>query len=303
MENIMTRDSAQYIEAYAEFVKTGDDSQVRSLLTENASGTIAIPTMVLDEVKHAWENEGIMALVRRVSVKGNLKVNFERSSTGAVFHTEGGEAVAEETLVEGIVTLIPQMAKKWIALSDEAMALRGEAFIRYIVAELTHKIAKLLADTLVGKMVALPSTATATSVSADKIALAPAVGTIAKAIAHLSDEAINPVIIMNKLTYADFKDSAYANGYGVDPFEGCKVLFNNTLPAYSSASTGNVYCVVGDLGEGALANFPNGEGVEIVVDALSRKKEDLVEFLGKEYVALGLVSDKAFTLISKPTNG
>ena len=107
---------------------------------------------------------------------------------------------------------------------------------------------------------------------------------------------------MNKLTYANFKAVQYANNYGVDVFEGIDVKFNNSLPAYDTASANDVYAIVGDLGHGALANFPNGiETVDFKFDELSRKKEDLVEILGKEYVGLGLVADKAFALLTKPT--
>lgn len=302
MENVITRDSKQYIDAYAEYVKTGKEDEVRSLLTENVSGTIAVPTMVWDEVKHAWENEGIVALVRKVELKGNLKVNFEISSTGAVTHTEGSGAVSEEELVEGIVTLVPVYRKKWLSVSDEVLAMRGEAFLQYVIAEIVHKIAKKIADDLVAMIIALPQTATSTSVSANKVTMAPALGTIANAIANLSDEATSPVIVMNKLTYATFKEAQYDGNFGVDVFEGLRVIFNNSLPAYASADAGDIYAFVGDLGEGALANFPNGIGnIETVVDTMSRKKEDLVEILGKEYVGLGLVADKAFALLAKPT--
>ena len=59
--------------------------------------------------------------------------------------------------------------------------------------------------------------------------------------------------------------------------------------------------IVGDYDQGTIANFPNGEEINIKFDELTRKKEDLVEILGREYVGLGVVADKAFTLVSKPT--
>ena len=124
--------------------------------------------------------------------------------------------------------------------------------------------------------------------------------TVSKAIGNLSDEASNPVIVMNKLTYAEFKTVQYANGYGADPFEGLEIRYNNTLPAYSAASENDVYMIVGDFGYGALANFPNGEGITFKFDELSKKKEDLVEILGREYVAVEPVACKAFTLVTKP---
>lgn len=292
------RNTAEYMDAFAEYIKTGKAEECRALLTTNVgSGTIAVPDFVLDEVKTAWDKNEVMSRVHKVSLAGNLKVNFEISGTDAVAHTEGTEAVAEETLVEGIATITPVMYKKWIGISDEVMSMRGEAFLRYIYAELTHKIVKKMADDLVAKIAALPAVATSTSPNAVTVEAAPAVGTVAKAIANLSDEASNPVIIMNKLTWAEFKAAQYANGYGVDPFEGLTVLFNNSL---NSASDGGVYMIVGDLGYGAIANFPNGDSIDFIFDELSRKKEDMVEVLGREYAGIGVVACKAFALVAAP---
>ena len=292
------RNTAEYMDAFAEYIKTGKEEECRALLTTNVgSGTIAVPDFVLDEVKTAWDKNEVMSRVHKVSLAGNLKVNFEISGTDAVAHTEGTAAVAEETLVEGIATITPVMYKKWIGISDEVMSMRGEAFLRYIYAELTHKIVKKMADDLVAKIAALPAVATSTSPNAVTVEAAPAVGTVAKAIANLSDEASNPVIIMNKLTWAEFKAAQYANGYGVDPFEGLTVLFNNSL---NSASDGGVYMIVGDLGYGAIANFPNGDSIDFIFDELSRKKEDMVEVLGREYAGIGVVACKAFALVAAP---
>lgn len=298
------RNSQEYINKYAEYVKTGEDAEVRAaLLTTNVEGgTIAVPDFVLDIIKTAWDKNEIMSLVSKSNIKGNLKVNFEISGDPAVVHVEGSGAVTEENLTEGIVTLVPEYIKKWKSFSDEVMSMRGEAFLRYIYAELTHKIVKKMADLLIGKIAALPTVATATSPSAAVVKVAPGMGTVAQAIANLSDEAGNPVIVMNKLTWAEFKRVQYANGYAVDPFEGLAVKFNDTLPAYSAASEDDVYMIVGDFGEGALANFPNGDSIEFTLDTLTRKKEDLVEVLGKEYVGLGVITSRAFTKVTKPAN-
>ena len=130
------RNTPEYINAYAEYIKNGNDMECRSLLSENVSGTVAVPEFVYDIVKTAWEKEGIMSLVRKSYLRGNLKVQFEISGGEATVHTEGGEAVSEEALVLGIVTLVPQSIKKWIAISDEVYDLRGEEFLRYIYDEL-----------------------------------------------------------------------------------------------------------------------------------------------------------------------
>lgn len=300
MENIEVRNSKEYIDAYAEYLKTGDDKQCRALLTENVSGSVAVPELVYDIVKTAWDREGIMALVKKSYIKGNLKVGFELSATDAAVHTEGQTAPSEETLVLGTVAIVPASIKKWITISDEAIDLRGEAFIRYIYDELTYRIAKKAADQLVAKIIASPAANTTTAPAVPVVtASSISIGTIASAIANLSDEANNPVIIMNKLTYAGFKAAQYAAQYAADPFEGCQVLFNNSMSAFSAASTGDTYAIVGDLGQGALANFPNGEEITIKMDELSLAEFDLVKFVGRQYVGLEVVAPKAFVKVVK----
>lgn len=305
------RNSKEYINAYAEYIKTNDDKELKSLITTGGyatgnSATVEVPDMVYDIVKTAWQREDLMSRVRTLSVKGNLKVQFEVSGTDAVAHQEGYGAVSEEELVLGVVTLTPVSIKKWISVSDEALDLRGEAFLRYIYDEITYRIAKKCADTLVGKIATLPQTLSAdedgvySSVSANKINEAPSISTVAKAIANLSDETNDITIVMNKLTYGAFKEAQYGSNYPADIFEGARVVFNNTLPAYSSASANGVYMIVGDFNHGALANYPNGEGIEIKFDDTTLMTSDLVRILGRRYVGVEAVADKAFCLVAKP---
>lgn len=299
------RNTPEYINAYAEYIKSGNDMECRKLTSENdttpnGTGTVAVPEFVYDIVKTAWEREGIMSLVRKSYLRGNLKVQFEISGSDAEIHAEGGAAVNEETLVLGIVTLVPQSIKKWISISDEVYDLRGEEFLRYIYDELTYRIAKKAADTLIAKIEACGTVSTTTCPGVPKlVAASPALGTVAAAMSMLSDEAANPVVIMNKATWGAFKAVEYAGSFPVDPFEGLPVVFNNTITAASAATTGVTYAIVGDLGHGALANFPNGDGIDFKFDELSKKKEDLIEVLGREYVALGVVAPNAFVKITK----
>lgn len=299
MSEIEIRNSAEYINAYAEYIKSGDDTECRALLSENATGgTVAVPELVYDIVKTAWEKEGIMSRVRKSFLKGNLKVGFEISATGAVKHNEG-VAVDEETLVLGIVNLVPQSIKKWVSISDEALDLRGEAFLSYIYDELAYQIAKKAADDLVAAIIACGTVSTTTCPSVPVLKENLAIGTIANAMAKLSDQAGNPVIMMNKATYASFKNAQYAASYPVDPFEGLPVVFNNTITAYSAATTGVTYAIVGDLGYGALANFPNGQEISFKYDDLTLAASDLVRVIGRQFIAEGVVAPDAFVKVTK----
>lgn len=300
MEMKEFRNTKQYIDAFAEYIKTNDDTELRTLLSTNVEGgTIAVPDFVANEIKTAWDNEMLMSKVPTIEIAGNYEVMFEISSTDAVIHVEGSGAVAEEELVEGIAKIEPMSIKKWISISKTVMKLTGEAFLNYIYRELAHKIAKKAADTFVAKIAALPQVATATTPSAAKIELAPDVNTVDEAISYLSDEANNPIIIMNKRTKPAFKAAAKAAGYAVDPFEGCEIVFNNSLPAFSAASAGQVYMIVGDT-SGAIKTTPDGDKVDFIFDEITRKKENLVEVLGEQLMGLGVIADKSFTLVAKP---
>ena len=314
MENKEFRNSKEYVDAYAEYIKTNDDKELRALITTGGyatgnSATVEVPDMVYDIVKTAWEREDLLRRVRTLSVKGNLKIQFEVSGDLAVEHTEGQSAISEESLVLGVVQLTPISIKKFINISDEVVDMRGEAFLRYIYDEITYRIAKKCADKLVGILKTLPSSLSANgetgvydTVSADQITSAPSVGLIANALAHLSDEANNPVIIMNKATWGKFKEIQYANNFNVDPFEGLDVIYNNSLPSFDTADGNAVYCIVGDLNNGAMLNFPSGEGIDMKYDDTTLMTQDLVRILGRRYIGMNAIADKSFVNIKKPAS-
>lgn len=294
------RSSKEYENAFANYIKTGKDDECRAaLLTANVSGQVPVPTMVEGRIRTAWQRLGVMDLVRKTYIKGNLKVGFELSADAAVVHTEGSSAPSDETLTFGVVQLTPASIKKWIKLSDEAMDLTGAEFLDYIYDELTYRIAKKAQEELIAKITACTASATASTAGVGVVAGTPSVGIVAQAIGALSDEAANPVVVMNKGSWAQFKAAQYAASYAVDPFEGLPVYFENTLPAYTaSGTTGSTWLIVGDFGQGAQANFPNGDEITIKFDDLSLAESDLVKIVGREYVGLGVVADHAFCKVT-----
>lgn len=288
MTNLEVRKSHEYEMAYVEYLKSGmkDDAQCRSLLTENVSGSVPVPVVLDTAIQTAWEQDKITSRVRKMFVKGNLKVGFEVSSTGAVVHTEGDGAIDEETLVLGTVTLIAQSVKKFITVSDEALD-SNETILRYIQDELVYQIVKKIASEIVGAIAAAPAASTTSAVGVAQVtASALALDTIAQGIAQLQG-AQDIVLLMNPATWAAFKALAANASYGYDPFEGFEVIFTNDLKSFASASKDDVVIEIGDL-KGVTANFPNGEGVDIKIDALSQAEYDLVKILGREFVGIGV---------------
>lgn len=293
MTNEEVRNSKAYIDAYAEYIKTGDDKECRALLTENVSGTIPVPELVDAYIRTNWEKNGILDRVRKTYFKGNLKIAWEQAADGAYIHTEGTAAPTEEDLTLGIYEMVPQMVKKWIKISDEAVAMGGEEFLRYIYDELTHQIDKLLADSIVGYILNAPDALgwNAGDLPAQaNYTAAGAVTDIVSAYALLSDEVENPVIIMGKQAYATYIGYQAANGYAFDPFMGLPVIFSAQL---DDAET----FIVGDLGS-VQVNFPEGDGVKIKYDDLSLAEADLVKIVGREYVAVALTAPNRFVRAS-----
>lgn len=294
------RSSKEYVNAYAEYIKTGKDAECRALLSTNAAsnGQIPVPTLVDDIIRHAWENETILSRVRKTYFRGNLKVAFERAADPAYVHGEGTTAITEEDLTIGIVELKPSNIKKWIRLSDEAVAMGGEAFVRYVYEELIYQIVKKLSALLIGAIAGASTSHSSSAVGIPKITGEPSLTVVPEAEANLSDEANDPVVIINRLTSAAFNAARVAGNFAVDPYDGRTVLYTSALPAYATASANDVWMIVGDLG-GAQANYPEGEGVIIKWDDLTEAEADLVKVVGRQYVGYGVTAPGRFVNVKK----
>lgn len=291
------RNSKEYIHAYANYIKTGKDAELRSILTENATAEstakVPVPEIVVSTINHAWGDLKILSRVTRTELKGVVKVGVETQADDAQIHKEGTDAVTEESLTLKIVNMVPETIKKYITVSDETLDMDDGAFLEYVYSELAHKIFKKAEDTVVADIVADTDKLTATMVPAGTVT------DFINALSQLSDEAVNPVVIMNKQSYAYYKGLAMASNYAVDPFDGMEVLFNNTLaPVTGTTISNGNYAIVGDL-RGYQVNFPNGTDVNFKYDDLSLAEKDLVKIVGRLPIGHGVVSFKHFVSLKK----
>jgi len=290
MELRELRNTPEYIDAFAEYIK-GNKKEMRTLLTENAviggggeeeatTGDIAVPSIVEDRIWTDWMNTPLLARIRKVYVKGNYRVGYEASASGAVIHKEGTDAPKEEELSIQYIDFISEYLKKWIKVSDTVLALRGQAFLDYIFDEFGHQIALALENYIVAEIIASNLTPKVTVSAMDS-------KTVLAGIARLSDEAINPVAIMSKSTYATIAGERTTAGARIEnPFEGLEVLFNNTVTGV----------LVGDL-DGVVANFPDGMDFKFVVDEYSLAEYDLVKIIGKLLFSAHLVRPNGFVQV------
>ena len=295
------RSSKEYVEAFARYILSEDDKECRALLTKNApaSGQVPVPTMVDEIIRTAWDNEPILARVRRTAFRGNVNVPFEKAADPAYVHEEGYTAQTEESLEIGIVSLIPKNIKKYIRISDELVDMGGEALLRYIYDELTHQIVKKLAALCITDIASANTTHGSTAVGIPKVTGAPSLTIIPTAEAQLTDEAENIVVVINRKSTAQFIAARVAGNFAVDPYDGLVVLYSDALPAYSDANDNAVYAIVGDL-FGEQMNYPNGDGVVIKYDDMSEAEKDLVKVVGRQYVAHGVTGPGRLVNIAKP---
>ena len=293
------RNSAEYIDAYAKYIKSGDDRECRALLTTDASGVVPVPVLVDSIVRTAWEKNEFTARLRKTNFRGNLKVAFERSADGAYVHDEGTTAPTEESLTLGIVTMIPKNIKKWITISDEAVTMGGEAFLRYVYDELTYQIIKKLVADCVGDVTGASASHSSTAVGVPVVKEAPSINTIATAAANLSDEATNLCVVMNRLTEVQFRAAYAAGNFAVDPFDGLPRVYTSALPAYATASENDTYAIVGDL-YAIQVNYPEGEGVVLKYDDMSLAEKDMVKLVGRQYVAHAITAPGRLCKVTHP---
>ena len=284
------RNSHEYIEAFAKYVKTGSDKECRALLSDNVqNGVVPVPTFVGEIVAKRLEDSEILRRVRRMNAAGNVKVGFEIDAPAAAAHTEGGDPVTEEALVLGIVNLVPVTYKKWVQISDEALdSMSGEEYLRYIYDEVSRGIIKAEENAVVAAILAAPQTATASAPAVAKTgSAAGAITDFVDARALLSSAAQDLVIICTPAQYASYRGLQMGANYGVDPFDGLEVLFNDTATAP----------IIGDL-SGVMMNLPKGEAIEFKYDDKTLMTSDMVKVLGRQPAAIGVVGNKFFAKVS-----
>ena len=281
MEKIEVRNTPEYLDAWVENMKGRASDEQRRLISDNATnGTVAVPTYVDDTIHTAWEKNAIFQRIRKTYYPGNLKVGYEVSAPVAEYHTEGGEEMSEENLVLGVVEMIPGMLKKWVAISDEVLDMRGEAFVDYVVDEITQKIVEGVISTVIGE-------ATTSTLAASYTAAGSALATadIIGAQGLLGGEASDPVVITSRSAAAALKAAALSAQYGYDPFDGLEVLYVDA----SELSASGALAIVADL-SGVQANFPAGDDIKIKIDDISMATSDLVKIIGRLYVAVAVVA-------------
>ena len=302
MEISEIRNSPEYLDAYANYIRTGNDTECRTvLLTKNApaSGQLPVPDMLEGIIKTAWDKNEFLNQIKKTYFRGNLRVPFELSATGAWKHIEGTTGLTEEEITIGIVTLTPANIKKLVRVTDECIAMGGEEFINYIYSEVAYRVLGELVAEIIDYIDELSTSNGATAIGIPKVKIAPGVMVLANAATNLTEEATDLCVVMNRLTEAKF-NTAYASGqFAINPFDGFKKVYCSALPAFDAANENDMYALVGDL-SAIQVNYPEGEGLVIKWDDMSESEDDLVKVVGRQYSGFGVTAPGRLVKLTKP---
>lgn len=308
-------DTPEYREAWVNYIKTGNDKELRAAGLSTATDNVPVPTIFQGYVETAWYNYGKFSrLVNKSYVAGYLSIPFESAADGAVVHTENADAPNEEEITLGLIELKPAMIKKWISLTDEIMAMAADEFMRYVADELVYRVVLKLDEGIIsgaldsnGKgVVGIVGNANTLSYTS-----APAFNVI--------NEAIAPLVTFDNLTIAMNPASFFKNVMGLTDqvgrpiyqiaqdntgkpqyfISGHRVEFTQALPAYDDAQSGQAWAVVGDF-RGYRLNMPEGDMVRTLVDPFSLATADKVRMIGRLYAAGNVARLKHFVQIKVP---
>lgn len=317
--------SKEYNQLYADYIRGKVDAkEVRSFLQtrdgnanlSTATDYVPIPEIMQGYVETAWYEYGKFSrLVSETFEPAIFKIPVEVSADGANWHDENGEAVSQEEITFGQIVLQPKMIKKFIALTDELMAMSATDFMRYVADELVYRVILALDEAIItrtdlnglGVIGIVGNTLTeevdadlgfnvineaiANLVTFDDLTIAMNPATFFNNFMGLVDQVGNP--IFRVVHDNENKPQYYLSGHRVE--------FTQALPAYADCEAGDTYAVVGNFRRGYRLNYPQGRDVITLVDPYTLATEDIVRMIGRLYVAGNVVKPKHFAELKVPT--
>lgn len=330
VENTNILNTHEYNQMYADMIRGKvNEKEVRSFIEQRMPNPpmavplstntqyVPIPEIMQGYVETAWYTYGKFSrLVSESFEPAYLKIPVEASATGAAWHTELDTEPAMESLTFGQVLLAPKMIKKWIALTDELMAMAAEDFLRYVADELVYRIILALDEAIIsrtdsngeGVIGIVDNTNTEGVTSALNF--------------NVINEAVAELVTFEDLTIAMNPKTFFNNFMGLTDLQGrpifqvvhdnenrpqyflsgYRVEFTQALPSYDDAASGDVYAVVGNFRRGYRLNYPQGRNVITLVDPYTGATSDMVRMIGRLYVAGNVVKPKHFVQLEKASS-
>ena len=327
MEDNNVLNTKEYEQLYADMIRGRvDEKEVRSYLQKRtdpdpglltSTTNIPIPVIMQGFVETAWYEYGKFSRICAETFEpAIIKIPVESSASGASWHTEGGEAPAEEYITFSQIILQPKQLKKWISLTDELLAMASTEFLRYVADELVYRVILALDEAILTRtdlngegVIGIVGNANTESVSAsvdfnvineavsnlvtfDDLVIAMNPKTFFKNFMGLTDQVGNPI-------YRVVHDNENRPQYFLS---GYRVEFTQGLPAYDDADPGDAYAVIGNFRRGYRLNYPQGRDVITLTDPYTLATADKVRMIGRLYVAGNVVKPKHFVELKVPAS-
>ena len=315
----------EYNQLYADMIRgKADKKEVRSYAQRSGSANLAtgtsnvpIPVIMQGFVETAWYEYGKFSrLVSETFEPAILKIPVETSASDASWHTENGDAPNQESISLGQIILQPMMIKKWIALTDELMAMAAEDFLRYVADELVYKVVLALDEAIISRTDGGGLGVIGVANNANTESMVSAINF------NLINQAIANLVTFEDLTIVMNPETFFNNFMGLvdqvgNPIfrivhdnenrpqyflSGHRVEFTQALKAYNKCSAQDVYMVVGNFRRGYRLNYPQGRDVITLVDPYTLATEDVVRMIGRLYVAGNVVKPKHFAQVKYPSS-
>lgn len=319
-------ETRSYELAWAKYIRDNDDAEVRSLISteQDTSAGVLVPTVLMNAIADKIMTGGRLVYLCDVAqIPGVTEWPVVQSKTSPAWHAEvdsEGKPTKKvrKAISMGTVSIEPEFVAEILETTKKFEALTIEAFWSWILAELPDAIMRVLDAAII-------SAPTAGTYGIRGIIT----NTDAKFVATLANHTLNfntansAVAMLDEpgrldITAVMHKDTFFNNIMGLKDlsnrpifrimennterpayfFGSYPVVFTEELPSYDTASAGETYLIMGDF-KAMKLNFPQGMGVQITRDALTRKDENIVEYLSEVLVGGNIVHLGSFVMVTK----
>jgi len=312
--------SKRYELAWANYIRSGNEAEVRQLISTVDSGTgkIVVPTTLVNRIESRLRTGGrLVRLCRVENIKGLTEHPVSVSTTDPNWHDETGTQKGEKTITIASIEIDPQFVAETLATTKKFEADSIEAFWGWLFTELPDALLRKIDREILYGLATGVNGIRGILTNANSLFVVHVTGVLMDFnIANIGVSALddgtedNTTVVMNRRTFFDnIRGLRGDDGHPIWTSSsneekpkfflgGFPVVFNSSLPAYDDADEGDVFMVVGDF-NAMLLNFPEGMSPKLIRDELTRKKENVVEYLSEIYVGGNITRPGCFAVLEK----
>lgn len=322
-EDMDIYETRAYELAWANYIKTGNDAEVRGLVNTQTAGSagLLVPRNLVNAIGDKVRTAGrILALCDIINFQGITEYPVAGTRSDPEIHDETGTAVKKEKDISILsVSMEPQFIAEILRTTRKFEADSISAFWDWIMAELPDALRRVIDKKIFsgGQAGKDGIHGILTNTNSDFVATLSThildFNTANQAVALLDDGVEdNVTMVMNRKTFFnDVMGLAGTDGHpiwkqvsdvssGKPKFVmgGYPVEFTKELPEYAAATSGQPYIVAGDF-KAMKLNFPEGFAPNIIRDEITEMDKNIIRYLSEIYVAGNITRLGHFVKVTK----